>query len=68
MKATTYIVLMAAPDAARYGSRQSGGLHRHPSGLRRTLPNHCRYRPAKELRQPMFDFILQTNAPCGPRL
>jgi hypothetical protein len=45
-----------------------GGLRRHPSGLRRTLPNHRRYRPAKGLRQPMFDFVLPTNAPCGPSL
>jgi Resolvase, N terminal domain len=56
------------PDPARHGSRHSSGLRRHPSGLRGTLPNHHRYRPAKELRQPMFDFVLPRNAPCGPSL
>jgi hypothetical protein len=56
------------PDVARRGSRHGGGLCRHPSGLRRTLHNRHRYRPAKELRQSMFDCVLPANAPCGPYL
>ena len=54
-------------DAARHASCHGGGLRRHPSGLRRTLPNSCA-RPAAGLRQPMFNCVLPTKATCGPSL
>ena len=41
------------PDAALHGSSHGGGLHGHPSGLRRTLPN-SRARPARGPRRSFF--------------
>ena len=57
VEAGTHVEPQAAwPSLCRLGLRYG------PANHRRYLPD----RPAKELRQPMFDFVLPTNAPCGP--